>query len=346
MSLKQKDNMSIPKFDEARLKKYQNAGYKVVGNNKHSGIEVCRWTKSKLKDGKNCYKQWYGIDSSRCMQVTPTLDNCTFSCTFCWRTFGPERNKSSAKWDSPKELLDLWLISQRKLLSGFGGNNKVTKSSMNKSLDPIHVTLSLDGEPTLYPKLAELIKEIKSRGMTLFLVTNGTNPARLKELLKKNAIPNNLTISVYDTNPEDYIKITNSFMKHPMERVLESLSLFKSFDKKNARTIFKMTLVKGLNMKDAEGYSSLINKYQPRFIHVKGYSWLGSSKQRLKLSNMPTMKEIEEFAELIRKNTNYIIQEKDDIHRVVLLIRDKETIKWNLDRIKEQNLMIKLHHQI
>ena len=107
------------KLSELQIKRYQKSGYKIVGSNKHSGIEICRWTKSKLTGGKNCYKGWYGIDSSRCMQVTPTLDNCTFSCTFCWRTLGPERNKSTQKWDSPKELVDSWIESQKKLLNGF-----------------------------------------------------------------------------------------------------------------------------------------------------------------------------------------------------------------------------------
>lgn len=324
------------KFTDSRIAKYERSGYKIVGKNKHSGIQLCRWTKSSIKGGKNCYKRWYGINSSRCMQVTPTLDNCSFSCIFCWRTFGSQRNISSKKWDTPKELVDEFINAQRRLISGFGGNSKVKQRNFKNAWFPVHVTLSLDGEPTLYPKLAELIEEIKSRKMTLFLVTNGTNPERLRELLKKNAIPNNITISVYDTNAEDYTKITNSFMKKPMEKVLESLSLFKKFEK-NARTIFKMTLVKGLNMKDPEGYSSLINKYKPRFIHVKGYSWLGSSKTRLSLSNMPTMQEIEEFSELIRKNTNYIIQDRDTTHRVALMIRDKETVKWNIERIKEQN---------
>lgn len=333
-------NIEKQKLSELQIKKYQKAGYNIVGKNKHSGIEVCRWTKSKLKGNKNCYKGWYGIDSSRCMQVTPTLDNCTFSCAFCWRTFGPERNKSTQKWDSPKELVDSWISSQKKLLNGFGGNSNVTKEALKKAFDPVHLTLSLDGEPTLYPHLAELIKEVKSRGITLFLVTNGTNPERLRELLRKNAIPNNLTISVYATNPEDYLKVTKSFMDSPMKKILESLSLFKEFEEKNTRTIFKLTLVKGLNMKDPEGYAEIIKKANPRFIHVKGYSYLGESKKRLKPSAMPNNEELKKFADVISKKTSYIIKEHDLINRVVLLIRDEETISWNLERIKEQNKTI------
>ena len=42
--------------------------------------------------------------------------------------------------------------------------------------------ISLTGEPTLYPKLPELIKEIHSRGKTSFLVTNGQHPEVLQKL--------------------------------------------------------------------------------------------------------------------------------------------------------------------
>ncbi len=330
-----------PKFTEERIEKYQRSGYKIVGENQHSGIEICRWTKSSLKGGHNCYKRWYGIDSSRCMQVTPTLDHCSFSCSFCWRSFGEERFKGSSKWDTPKDLVDQFIESQRKLLSGFGGDSKVTKEAMKKANNPVHVAISLDGEPTLYPYLSELIKEIRSRGMTAFLVTNGTNPVRLRELLDKKALPNNLTISVYGTNPEDYVKTTNSFMNAPMKRVIESLKLMKEFDKRKTRTIFKMTLVKGLNMKDPEGYAKLIKMANPRFVHVKGYSWLGASKQRLKLNAMPTNEELKEFADILAEKTGFIINEIDKISRVILLIRDKGTIVWNVKRIREQNQIIR-----
>ena len=202
------------KFTEDDIKSYEKSGYKLVGKNKHSAVQLCRWTKSKIKNKKNCYKSVYGIKSHRCIQFTPTLDFCDFSCTFCWRSFGKDRFKSENKWDSPSELIDEMILAQRKLISGFGGDKEVTKQSFAEANDPHHVAISLDGEPTLYPQIADLIKEIKNRNMTVFIVTNGTMPNRVKELYEKEAEPDNLSISVYATNKENYKKITNSFIEN------------------------------------------------------------------------------------------------------------------------------------
>lgn len=304
------------KLTPARIEKYKKAGYRIIGKNKHSGVEVCRWAKSVMRGGRNCYKGVYGISSHRCLQMTPTLDFCTFNCKFCWRTFGKDRFKSAGNWDGPKEILDAAIEAQRELMNGWKGNPKTSIEKYKEAMQPMHVAISLDGEPTLYPKIAELIKEIKNRGMTAFLVTNGTMPNRLRELLKKKAEPTNLYISVYATNPKDYQKITNSFLPNAFDRVLESLKVLKQF--KEARTIFRMTLVKGLNLKDAEGWAKLIKIAEPKIVEFKGYTWLGESRKRLKQENMPSMSDLEKFAKKIAKLTGYKIKHKDKISRVII----------------------------
>ena len=327
------------KLTEERLKRYRKAGYRIVGKNLHSAVEICRWTKSVLRNKRNCYKAVYGIRSHRCIQMTPTLDFCPFSCLFCWRTFGPERFKAETKWDEPKEIVDEIIKAQIELLSGFGGNPATPRHLWEEAKRPAHVAISLDGEPTLYPYIAELIKEIKSRGMTAFLVTNGTMPHRLKELIKKDAEPTNLYISVYATNKEDYKKVTNSFLPDEWERVNESLKLMKDF--KEARTVFRMTMVKDLNMKDPEGYARLINIAKPHFVELKGYSHLGESKFRLKRENMPNIQELEDFASVISANTGYVVKAVDNVSRIVIMARDEEVWQWSLQKIEEQNKAIK-----
>ena len=306
----------LAKFPPARLERYKRAGYRIVGKNKHSAVEVCRWAKSVLRGERNCYKGVYGIASHRCLQMTPTLDFCTFNCKFCWRTFGKDRFKSHGKWDNPKEILDAAIAAQRELMSGWKGNKLTTLERYEEAMQPMHVAISLDGEPTLYPKIAELIKEIKKRKMTAFLVTNGTMPNRLKELLRKKAEPTNLYISVYATNRRDYQEITNSFLPNAFDRVMESLMLLKKF--KTARTIMRLTLVKSLNLKDAEGWAKLIKIAQPKIVEFKGYTWLGESRKRLKQEDMPSMKDLEKFAKKITKLTGYKIKHKDKISRVII----------------------------
>ena len=52
----------------------------------HSGVKLCRWTKSMLRGRGGCYKHtFYGIESHRCMETTPSLA-CANKCVFCWRS--------------------------------------------------------------------------------------------------------------------------------------------------------------------------------------------------------------------------------------------------------------------
>ena len=60
-----------------------STGYRIVGT--HSGVKLCRWTKSMLRGRGGCYKHtFYGIESHRCMETTPSLA-CANKCVFCWR---------------------------------------------------------------------------------------------------------------------------------------------------------------------------------------------------------------------------------------------------------------------
>ena len=47
-------------------------GYKLIGS--HSGVKICRWTKAMMRGRGGCYKHsFYGIESHRCMETTPSL---------------------------------------------------------------------------------------------------------------------------------------------------------------------------------------------------------------------------------------------------------------------------------
>jgi tRNA wybutosine-synthesizing protein 1 len=301
---------------QRHLKECEKSGYRIIGKNKHSAVEVCRWCKSVLKGGKGCYKQaWFSINSHRCVQMTPSLI-CNLRCQFCWRRFGLRKNEIE-EWDEPKHIVDEAMSMQKRLLMGFGGNPKTSKGLFKESLQPKQFAISLDGEPTLYPKLPEMIKEIKSRGCTVFLVTNGTMPSRLKKLIEKTAEPTNLYISVYGTSEKMYKKVCNPLIPNVFDKVKKSLKLMKKF--REARTVFRITAVKNLTMVDPEGYSKLIKMSEPDFVEIKGYAWLGESRQRLKNSNVPTMDELGKFAKSLKELTGYSIKAEDERSRVILL---------------------------
>lgn len=71
--------MVTPELRKALTKQ----GYKLIGS--HSGVKLCRWTKSMLRGRGGCYKHtFYGIASHQCMEATPSLA-CANKCVFCWR---------------------------------------------------------------------------------------------------------------------------------------------------------------------------------------------------------------------------------------------------------------------
>ena len=96
--------------------------------------------------------------------------------------------------DDPAFIVEGTIEAQRKLLSGFGGNEKTSEEKFERAMEPQHVAISLDGEPTLYPKLAELIKEYKKKGFSTFVVSNGLLPDRIEKLFEEP--PTQLYISV------------------------------------------------------------------------------------------------------------------------------------------------------
>ncbi len=312
------------KISQKDIEKYKKSGYRIVGKHLHTGVEVCRWAKEALRGGKPCYKSVYGIQSHRCVQMTPTLNFCNLNCQWCWRTFHPNRKKSAKVWDNPSEIIDSAIAAQKNLLSGWGGNPKTSSQMLKEALNPKHFAISLDGESTFYPKIAELIKEIKKRKMTAFLVTNGTAPGKLKELLKKKAVPTNLYISVY--GPDEKAFTLGTGAKAALwKNVLLSLVLLPEFEKQKCRTVFRITAVKGLTMKNPEAYAELIKMSNPMFVEIKGYAWLGESRKRLKQEAVPFLKDLERFAKDLIKLTAYKIKHLDNRSRVIILVRDEKT---------------------
>lgn len=288
--------------------------YRIVGE--HSAVKVCKWTKDSLLNRNFCYKQkFYGIQSHRCLQMTPCL-GCNFLCTFCWRAhpqdLGIKREEMPRKWDDPEEIIDGCIEKQRELLSGFGGNPAVDKKKLEEARQPNQTAISLTGEPMLYPKISDLIDAFHSRNFTTFLVTNGSEPSRLARLQE----PTCLYISLDAPDKKTFIKTDRPMIQDAWENVNKSLSLLASF---SCRTVVRITLVRGLNMLNPLGYAKIINKAGPDFLEVKAYMAVGFSVRRLPYSAMPSHAEVRKFAKEIAKNSDYdLVDEKED-SRVVLL---------------------------
>ena len=294
----------------------ENQQYGLTGN--HSAVKICTWTKKSLRDEAVCYKEkFYGIKSHKCCQMTPSLGICQNLCIFCWRD---QTIKGSFKHlDEPEKIIENSVIQQRKLLSGFKGNSKVNLKKWKEAQNPNQYAISLSGEPTLYPKLSELIKKLHSAGCTTFLVTNGLRP----EVIAKLEMPTQLYVSLDAPNEKIFKMVDKPSSKNAWKKLNETLDLIPKLNKKT-RTCIRITLIKGYNMAHAVQYAARIEKSQPRFVEVKGYMFVGSSRQRLSIENMPRHNEVKEFAEKICEHCSYKIIDEQPISRVVLLMKEEK----------------------
>lgn len=299
-----------------RAKGLYEQGYRLVG--RHSAVKPCMWCKKSLIGEGYCYKQeFYDTISHRCVQMTPALDLCSHRCVFCWRDIEFTKPKWNGGADDPKLIVDECIKANAKYLQGFGGNKKTDMKRFREINKPQQFAISLTGEPTLYPKLPELILELRRRKINQFLVTNGTQPAMLKRLLDRGAQPTQLYITLAAPDKETYVKVCRPLIRDGWKRILKSLSLMKKF----RRNVMRMTLVKYVNMIEPEKYAAIIKRYKPEHVECKAYMFVGYSKKRLKMENMPLHEEIKEFAKEIAEFSGYMIKDEKKESRVVLLSR-------------------------
>ena len=98
-----------------------------------------------------------------------------------------------------------------------------------------------------------------------------------------------------------------------LQRTLEHLESL------NCRTVIRLTMVRGLNMVQPERYAEMIEKASPDFVEVKAYMFVGWSRYRLDMSNMPSFMEIQEFSRKITERCGYEMCKEYAPSRVVLL---------------------------
>jgi tRNA wybutosine-synthesizing protein 1 len=224
-------------------------------------------------------------------------------------------------WDSAEEIVQGSLKAQVAILSGYSGNPKTNEKKFREALRPRHVAISLTGEPTLYEPLGELIRTFRSKGFTTFLVSNGTMPSKLAELSEE---PTQLYISVCAPTKDVFRSVCRPQIPDAWAKLNETLGFLPSF---RCPTVIRMTLVKGHNMKLAEGYAELVEKANPTYIEAKAYMHIGFSNLRLSYERMPDHKEIRDFAMHLAEKTGYKIIDESVESRVVLLSKREKPIR-------------------
>ena len=272
-------------------------GYSIVGS--HSGVKICRWTKSALRGRGSCYKySFYGIASHQCMETTPSL-SCSNKCVFCWR-HGTNPVGTTWRWvvDPPDMIFNGVKAGHYKKIKMMRGVPGVRAERFAEAMRIRHCALSLVGEPIFYPHINEFTAMLHKEHISSFLVCNAQHPDQLAALKPVTQ----LYVSIDASNRESLRKIDRPLHRDFWERFQRCLEILreKRFEQ---RTVFRLTLVKGFNIEDeAEGYADLVEQGLPCFVEVKGVTYCGTSSSAgagLTMQNVPFYEEVCAFVEAL-----------------------------------------------
>lgn len=294
------------------------------GVSDHATVELCHWTKKSFKNEGDCYKmKFYGITTHRCMEFSPAGMYCENRCIYCWRPmeFYSSMEMPEDKVAEPEVIVANLMEERRKLIMGHYGDPKQDKKKLDESLLPSHYAISLSGEPTMYPKLPQLIKHLKTLPETksIFLVTNGQEPAMLQRLQDEDALPTQLYLSTNAPNEEIFQKVNKPKYKDSWERWNASLKMISKMD---TRTVLRVTLIKDYNSNNEliPKYAEMFKQANPHFVELKSYMHVGRSTNRLEYSNSLEMDEVRRFAsEIANKSEVFSFMDESVMSRIVVL---------------------------
>lgn len=294
--------------DSPTYKSLTKQGYTIVGS--HSGVKICRWTKSAMRGRGSCYKfAFYGIRSHLCMETTPSLA-CSNKCVFCWRHGTNPVAKLNWRWvlDPPEKVLAGALEGHYKKIKQMRGVPGIQMDRFEEAFQVRHCALSLVGEPIFYPHINEFTAMLHERHISSFLVCNAQHPDNLAALSKVTQ----LYVSIDAPTKSDLKKVDRPLNSDFWERLMACLDILRT-TQAHQRTVFRLTLVKGFNMGDISSYADMVERAQPSQIEVKGATFCGSSNENgnpLTMQNIPFYDECKNFvvslvAELQSRGNSY-----------------------------------------
>ena len=294
----------------------------------HSTVELCHWTKKSFRNEGTCYKhKFYGISTHRCMEFSPAGMHCENRCVYCWRPmeFYDSLAMDTERVAEPEDIMKKLMAERRKLIMGHYGDPNQDKQKLDESLLPSHYAISLSGEPTMYPKLPELIKYLKSLQETksIFLVTNGQEPDMIQKLADEEALPTQLYLSTNAADQESFLKVNRPRYDDSWKRWNKTLDLLSSLD---TRTVLRITLIKNWNdsKEMIPAFTEMFDKSNPHFIEIKSYMHIGRSTNRLEHENMLDMNEVRSFASGVTQYSNrFSVMDESEISRIVILQNKK-----------------------
>lgn len=159
---------------------------------------------------------------------------CNLKCKWCYAPNVKNASEYNMPFDLAKNLVDF-----------------------SKDIGALHIIL-MGGEPTLYPDFFKLVEYIKSKGMNVFMITNGhvfKNKTFLENTI--NTGIDNISICVKAANNLQQIEITGTDSFNSFLKALENLKSLKGL-----KYDFT-TIVSTLTVDNLEEFASLIAENAP-----------------------------------------------------------------------------------
>lgn len=166
------------------------------------------------------------------IDLSPSKKQCNFDCVYCEL----DSKKAQEKQDE--------IISIDKIISE-------VKAMLEKNVEFDFLTLTANGEPSLYPYLNELILSLRSiaKDKKLLILSNGTavlDEDKFNALLKLDVVKFSLDSAVAKT----FYRIDRALKNIDLEKMIEKMADFRA--RFNGDLIMEILVVKDLNDNEEE----------------------------------------------------------------------------------------------
>jgi tRNA wybutosine-synthesizing protein 1 len=146
-------------------------------------------------------------------------------------------------------------------------------------------------------------------------------------MMRMDSLPTQLYVSMVAPNEKIYREYIRPSNPATWKKYLRSLEVLKEAGKK-CRTVLRMTIARGINDSDLEGYAQQIKTAKPHYVEVKSMVFVGGARKPergLGLGSMMAVDEIKKIAGALADATGYSLADVHGPSRVALLCRDQKT---------------------
>ncbi|WP_457564591.1 radical SAM protein [Caminibacter sp.] len=181
------------------------------------------------------------------VDLSPDKKRCNFDCIYCEL----EPSKPVTVYDNPPSVEEIF---------------EEIKEAVNKySFDVL--TITSNGEPTLYPYLAELMQKVKTLNLKTLILSNSStiyNP-EIQEVLKSFDI---VKLSLDSANQKTFKKIDRPADGIEVKRIIDGMMEFRK--KYEKELIIEILVVKGINDKEEEfiKLNEVLAKIKPNRVDI------------------------------------------------------------------------------